>query len=53
MKRLLAEENLDSLATRLRNPDLDAVPKDILPKNRRGLLREIDVAEDFFEKLAR
>jgi hypothetical protein len=53
MERLLTEENLDALAARLENPNLDAVPKKTLLKNRQGLLREIGTAKAFFEKLAR
>ncbi len=53
MERLLTEENLDALAARLENPNLDAVPKKTLLKNRQGLLREVGTAKAFFEKLAR
>jgi hypothetical protein len=53
MERLLTEENLDALAARLENPNLDAVPKKTLSENRQGLLREIGTAKAFFEKLAR
>ena len=53
LERMLAEENLDALAARLENPNLDAVPKGTLLNNRQDLLAEIKVAREYFAALAR
>jgi hypothetical protein len=53
LERMFAEENTDSLAARLGDPNLDAVPKGTLLDNRQDLLDEIKVAKKFFEALAR
>lgn len=52
LETVLAEDNMEYLAPKLEVPNLDAVPKDILVKNRPGLLKEIQVAKDFFKTLA-
>ena len=51
IERVLAEDNLDYLAAKLENPTIDAVPKEILIKNRPALLKEIEVAKDYFNAL--
>ncbi len=52
VERILAEENMDNLAKKLEIPNFDAVPKDVLIKNRQELLKEIQVAKDFFNTLS-
>ena len=49
LKRVLSEDNLDYLGDKLELPDIDAVPKYILAKNRDGLLKEIDTSIEFFK----
>ena len=51
LERVLAEDNLDFLAAKLENPTMDAVPKDILRKNRAALLKEIEVSKNYFKAL--
>jgi hypothetical protein len=53
LEGMLAEENIDFLAARLENPNLDAVPRATLAGNRQALLDEIKVAKEYFEALAR
>ncbi len=52
VERLLAEENMDDLANRLEVPDFDAIPKDVLIKNRQELLEEIQIAKGYFKSLS-
>jgi hypothetical protein len=48
LERQLDEENVDVLATRLENPNLDAVPKKMFLENRQALVDEIQEAKRFF-----
>jgi hypothetical protein len=50
VERTLAEDNMEHLAEQLESPNYDAVPKDVLLKNRGKLLGEIRVAKDFFRR---
>ena len=43
---------MDDLANRLEVPDFDAIPKDVLIKNRQELLKEIQIAKGYFESLS-
>jgi hypothetical protein len=51
LERVLAEDNVDFLAAKLENPTIDAVPKDVFLKNRPELLKEIEVAKDYFKTI--
>ena len=53
IERVLAEQNMEQLAEELESPYWDSVPKDVLMKNRQGLLQEIETAKGFFENLIR
>lgn len=52
LERVLAEDNIDYLAEKLRLPDIDAVPKEVFLKNRKDLLKEISTAKAFFLKMS-
>ena len=51
LESVLSEENLRSLGNKLEIPDIDAVPKYMLAKNRETLLKEINTSKEFFEEL--
>ena len=48
LETLLAEEDSETLAARLENPNPDAVPKGTFLDNRQDLLKEIQVAKALF-----
>lgn len=48
IERVLAVENMDTLAEKLESGSYDAVPRDVLMGNREELLKEVQVAKDFF-----
>jgi hypothetical protein len=52
LERMLAEENVDFLASRLAFPGADAVPREPLVKNREALLDEVRSSRAFFEARA-
>ena len=52
LEKILAEDNIEALATKLSQPTMDAVPKEVLLKNRQPLLDEIHVAKKFFQSRA-
>jgi len=51
LERVLSKENLYYLGDDLEVPDIDAVPRYILAKNREALIAEINVSKDFFEEI--
>jgi hypothetical protein len=53
LERVLDEQNLPHLGALLEVPNFDAVPLETLRKSREELLREIQVAEEFFRGLAK
>ncbi len=53
LEKLLAKDNIKTLAATLSEPTMDAVPKEVFLKNRKPLLHEIRVAKKFFESRAR
>ena len=52
LETMLTETNLAQLAQRLETPNFDAVPEDVLRKNRSAILDEIEEAKGFFETLS-
>ena len=52
LETMLEEDNIEYLAQKLLDPEFDAVPKDILIKNRLALFDEIRDAKDFFIQLS-
>ncbi len=52
LEKVLAEDNIEALAAKLSDPNMDAVPKDVFLKNRQALLDEIQVAKKFFKSRA-
>ncbi len=53
LETVLEQENLAYLGAKLEIPNFDAVPVETLRKNRQDLLREIEVAKEFFKGLAK
>ncbi len=53
LEKVLAKDNIKTLAATLSEPTMDAVPKEVFLKNRKPLLDEIRVAKKFFESRAR
>ena len=51
LERLLSKENLAPLGDKLEVPDIDAVPRYTLAKNREALLEEIKGSKKFFSEL--
>jgi len=51
LEKLLSKENLAPLGNKLEVPDIDAVPRYTLAKNREALLEEIKGSQKFFREL--
>ena len=51
LETLLSKKNLAPLGDKLEVPDIDAVPRYMLAKNREALLEEIKGSRKFFREL--
>jgi hypothetical protein len=52
VETMLNEDNIEYFAQKIAYPGIDGVPKETLLKNRLALLKEIQDAKDYFERLS-